>query len=77
MNHKTEFLHRDTIETSIIPLTDWYLRELDEGGGIVPLRMSHMGSMEIQGKAKAVLGNARTTQFILTPTTAMPDCYNK
>ena len=33
MNHKTEFLHRDTIETSIVPLTDWYLRELDEGGG--------------------------------------------
>lgn len=62
MNHKTEFLHRDTIETSIIPLIDWYLREPDEERKLYPpLRMSHMRSMEIQKKVKAVLENARTT----------------
>lgn len=36
-----------------------------------------MRSMEIQEKVKTVLENARTTQFILTPTTSMPDCYYK
>lgn len=78
MNHKTEFLHRDTIEKSIVPLTDWYLREPDEERKLYPpLRMSHMRSMEIQKKVKAVLENARTTQFILTPITTMPDCYRK
>lgn len=78
MNHKTEFLHRDTIEMSIVPLTDWYLREPDEERKLYPpLRISHMRSMEIQKKVKAVLENARTTQFILTPITTMPDCYRK
>ena len=36
INHKTEFLHRDTIETSIVPLTDWYLSELDEEKKLYP-----------------------------------------
>ena len=33
--------------------------------------------MEIQEKVKTVSENARTTQFILSPTTAMSDCYHK
>jgi len=33
--------------------------------------------MEIQEKVKTVLENSHTTQFILSPTTAMPDCYHK
>lgn len=78
INRKTEFLHRGTIETSIVPLTDWYPREPDEERKLYPpLRMSHIRSMEIQKKVKAVLGNASTIQFILTLIITMPDCYRK
>ena len=53
INHKTKFLHRDTIETSIVPLTDWYLRARRREE-IVPVTRL----MEIQEKVKTVLENA-------------------
>jgi hypothetical protein len=60
MSHKTEFLHRDTIETSIVPLTDWYLREPDEERKLYPpLRMSH----EINGNSKEGQGSVRKCTY--------------
>jgi len=49
------------IKTSIVPLTDWYLRELDKKRKLyLLLRMSYIKLIGIKEKAKTVLENART-----------------
>ena len=54
----------DAIETSIVPLTHWHLRGLDEERKLFSLlRMSRMRLMEIQEMVKMVLESARRTFY--------------
>ncbi|OCL14965.1 hypothetical protein AOQ84DRAFT_171055 [Glonium stellatum] len=78
MYHEMESLNQSTIKTSIVPLTDWYLRQLEEERKLCPARyVRHMGLMEFQERIKTMLKDAHTAQFILTPNSTEPELYHK